>query len=292
MHVPQPEVPADETNPKGFGESQWVVDLHARLLRRSNVRVADGRPQAWADTARVCADESVAEEVLGWLQEQFADDRHEVVLKDPRLAWFLGLWHGVAERSGAASSHVIMLRPPPEVVGSKQRYYAAHVGETSRIASWANQMLHAELATRGTDRAFIGYHELLDDWSTPVDRLGERFGLDAVRRATSRDRARVDELIDPGLRRVTITWDSLDIPKPLQAVTEEAWHQLSRLATPGLDNPETHAALDEVRREYVRLYEEAEALAQSSIGAAQRRRRKGKGRGQGKGKGRGKGKGD
>ena len=50
VHVPQPEVPADESNPKGFGESQWIVDFHDRMLRRANVRVADARPQAWFDT--------------------------------------------------------------------------------------------------------------------------------------------------------------------------------------------------------------------------------------------------
>src|SRR5262245_1295555 len=28
FYVPEPEVVADETNPTGFGEPQWVVDLH------------------------------------------------------------------------------------------------------------------------------------------------------------------------------------------------------------------------------------------------------------------------
>ncbi|MGZ4640147.1 MAG: sulfotransferase family protein, partial [Actinomycetes bacterium] len=28
FHVPQPEVDADSTNPKGFGEPRWVVDFH------------------------------------------------------------------------------------------------------------------------------------------------------------------------------------------------------------------------------------------------------------------------
>ena len=30
-HVPQPEVAADETNPKGSGEPRWVVDFHEQL---------------------------------------------------------------------------------------------------------------------------------------------------------------------------------------------------------------------------------------------------------------------
>ena len=49
-HVPQPEVPADDTNPKGFAESQWVVDFHTKLLRRAKVQVSDARPAAWAET--------------------------------------------------------------------------------------------------------------------------------------------------------------------------------------------------------------------------------------------------
>ena len=54
--VPGPEVPADETNPRGFAESQWVVDFHTRLLRRAGVQTADARPSAWAQAARVGLD--------------------------------------------------------------------------------------------------------------------------------------------------------------------------------------------------------------------------------------------
>ncbi len=46
LHVPQPEVPADETNPRGFYEPQWVVDFHKSLLNPIPVRAMDARPQA------------------------------------------------------------------------------------------------------------------------------------------------------------------------------------------------------------------------------------------------------
>ena len=54
LHVPQPEVVADETNPKGFGEPRWVVDHHDRLLKEALVQVSDARPEAWFETGRVC----------------------------------------------------------------------------------------------------------------------------------------------------------------------------------------------------------------------------------------------
>ena len=45
MHVPQPEVIADSSNPKGFGEPQWAVELHDRLLSEAGVQVSDSRPE-------------------------------------------------------------------------------------------------------------------------------------------------------------------------------------------------------------------------------------------------------
>src|ERR687886_233510 len=85
FHVPAPEVPADETNPRGFAESQWVVDFHTRLLRRAGVQLSDARPVAWALTAEVALDEAVASELGGWLARQFAVSPH-LVIKDPRLS--------------------------------------------------------------------------------------------------------------------------------------------------------------------------------------------------------------
>ena len=45
----QPEVPADATNPRGFAESQWVVDFHTRLLQRRR------RPGLGRTTGRLVA---------------------------------------------------------------------------------------------------------------------------------------------------------------------------------------------------------------------------------------------
>lgn len=83
MRVPQPEVPADETNPKGFGESQWLVDFHDRLLQRANVTVADARPKAWFATSKQATNERFRRQATTWLARQFEDadevDRKSVV---------------------------------------------------------------------------------------------------------------------------------------------------------------------------------------------------------------------
>jgi hypothetical protein len=274
LHVPQPEVVADATNPKGFGEPQWVVDLHDELLRRSNVQVSDGRPRAWLDAGTLSGDQGVRERVAAWLEEQFAaaarEGVPELVIKDPRASWFLGLWRACAERCDATSSYVTMLRPVTEVVGSKQKYYGADQGAITRTAAWVNMMLGTERATRGEQRAFVRYGDLLADWTQPVFALGEAFDLTGVKTAMAVDIAAVHKFIDPSLRRVTLTWDDIPVPARLRELADETWQVLDGLAEPGGDTAESRETCDQLRAAYAEQYGEAEAFAQSTVLARSR----------------------
>ena len=147
LHVPQPEVAADATNPKGFGEPRWVVDHHDRLLKEAVVQVSDARPDAWFEAGRVSTREPERIKTAEWLEGHFSEGA-ELVVKDPRLSWFLSLWRVAAIRVGATPVFATMLRPPAEVVGSKQTYYANKLGAAHLTASWLNMLLHTERATR------------------------------------------------------------------------------------------------------------------------------------------------
>jgi hypothetical protein len=168
-----------------------------------------------------------------------------------------------------------MLRHVTEVVGSKQRYYApgqtgSAFSEVQRTAAWVNMMLHTERATREGARAFVRYDDLLTDWTVPVFRLGQELDLEAVKAASANDIRKVHQFIDPDLKRVQTTWDDVAVPDRLRELSEETWRGLSKLAEPGGDTPDVHALLDEVREAYVAFYDEAEAVAQSSVIAARR----------------------
>ncbi len=221
MHVPQPEVRADETNPKGFGESKWVVDLHHELLQRHHVQVSDARPSAWYETGKASTSGITRARLTEWLGPQFKPAVgeepaiEELVVKDPRLAWFLGLWKSAALRTDAQASYVTMLRHVTEVVGSKQRYYSAATNDFShvqRTAAWVNMMLHTERATRDGRRQFVRYDDLLTDWTVPVFRLGQELDLEAVKSASANSIRAVHQFIDPDLKRVQTTWDDVPVP--------------------------------------------------------------------------------
>lgn len=264
MHVPQPEVVADATNPRGFGEPRWVVDFHDELLGRSNVQVSDARPVAWQRTRTFAERPSARNRLDAWLGEHLTSS-NDLLIKDPRLVWFLPLWTAVARDRGAAPVCLTMLRPPPEVVGSKRASYNARLADGHGVAAWVNLMLNTELATRGLPRSFVRYHDLLRDWRPVIDQIRADLGLTmAVDEAAAAD---IDAFVDPTLRRIDLTWDDLDLPDRLKLLADETWTCLDALAG-AADTPAVLRRLDEVRGEYATYYEEAEVVSRSTVVAA------------------------
>lgn len=271
LHVPQPEVPADDSNPKGFAEPQWVVDLHDRLLADAVVTVSDSRPAAWFETGRIATREAERIAAGDWLSGHL-DGHSELVVKDPRLGWFLGLWRVAAVRAGATPVFATMLRPPAEVVGSKQKYYRNRLGSAHLTASWLNMLLHVERATREniTDggRVFVRYSDLLDDWTKLTMGVATRLELQAVLHADQENLRDASRFIDPSLRRVSVSLEELDLPARLRTLTEETWEQLNHLADPDGDTVQVRETLDQLREGYAELYDESEAISRSSVEAA------------------------
>lgn len=265
LHIPKPEVRANSTNPRGFGEPRWVVDFHWRLLRRRRVEVNDARPSAWATMAKTAADEAVRAELRGWLSQQLAENG-TIVVKDPRTSWFLPLWMRCADELGVTPDFATMLRHPAETVTSATKSYGTWMPAAGRAGAWANVALETERQTRGGRRVFIRYEDLLADWRREVTRLNERLQLPPVDPALAQG---VDEFVDPTLHRHRVGWEDLDpaVPEPVRAVVDAAWLRL--LALTEADDAAALAALDDARADYRRMYADAEALVHSSF-AAQR----------------------
>jgi len=271
FRVPQPEVTANATNPKGFGEPRWVVDFHDRILRQIRVGVSDSRPVAWEKAAETAHDDDLFGELRSWLAVQFVGaDR--VVVKDPRTGWFLPLWKRCADDLGIHVSYVTMLRHPAEAVGSALKYYGTWRTGASRGTSWVNGMLETELATRPATRAFVRYDHLLEDWQQEIRRVGHQLGIPALAGVDREAWPQVDEFVDPTLNRTQEGWGDTGVPERVQGLCEETWKVLTTLAETGGDGEQNRAAADALRARYGEFYAEAEAIAQSSVIAAKPRK--------------------
>jgi hypothetical protein len=274
FHVPQPEVMANRTNPRGFFEPRWVVNFHARLMKARNVGLLDARPHAWVSAARAAASPTHEATLREWLAAEFAD-HDRLVVKDPRTSWFLPLWSATAADLGAQLSCVTMLRHPSEVLTSIRTTAGEPPNESGRAAGWVNIMLHTELQTRSFPRAYVRYDRLLADWRSELARVGDALADPSIAHPTAAAAAEIDGLIDVGLRRSPAGWDDrLTVSEPVRELADETWLALIGLAEPEPDTARRYDELDRLRDRYVRFYGDAEVIAQSSIDAARERGRR------------------
>jgi len=298
LHVPQPEIPASKSNPRGFFEPEWVIAFHRRHLSRAGVVLRDARPDAASRVEEVTLRPRPRAELSEWLSEQFAA-APELLVKDPRITWFLPLWSQTATALGVRPGFLTMLRHPAEVVGSKSTYYA-HPGKhdadakytgATFTANWIAMMLVTERHTRDTDRAYVQYADLLTDWRATLGRAAETLRLSMRAGMDPAGVAEVDAFIDPSLHRVKVTWDDVDAPAPLKDLAEQVWQEVLRIVEADGHRPASSAALDQMAEAYADLYRAAEATTISTVDAAVRDARQRPQQGPGKGSGRGSAKG-
>ncbi|MEA2429444.1 MAG: hypothetical protein QOF37_3072 [Thermoleophilaceae bacterium] len=273
FHIPQPEVQADDTNPRGFGEPRWAVDFHSKLMSKARVTVFDSRPAAWDATTRAGNDPATQDELRAWLGEQLAQ-ADAVVVKDPRIGWFLPLWQRSATELGVPTSFVTMLRHPAEILASAKRSYGGWQTDASRAASWTNEMLEIERGTRGSKRVFVRYQDLLADWGREAKRAGQEADLPLLRDLDRASFPQVDQFVDPALHRNRGGWDGLEVPTRVSELADEVWAELNRLAEPGADAAAVATELDRLSRAYTAMHAEAEAIAQSAVTAVRPRKKK------------------
>lgn len=268
MHIPQPEVEADERNPRGYYEPLWVTEFHKRVLNPVPVRTIDTRPDAARIALAAGTTPEVEAELKQWLAGQL--DAEQVLIKDPRAFWILPAWTQVAAELGAEMSTLTMLRHPTEVVRSRDSAYLTEQTptfrrqrETANVAAWVNAAFVTEQATRGRRRAFVGYHDLVADWRTALGRAANQLGLSLD---VDRGGDDVDGFIDAKLNRSAITWDDIAVPAQLRELGESTWQAMNTL----VNEPWSPAAQDELARlqeEYVELFEFSEAIAMDATTA-------------------------
>lgn len=272
LHVPEPAIKPNPTNPSGFYEPRWVVDFHNRLLERAAVRTLDMSPGARARAEKTGSKPGVRAKLRTWLSDVLENQSRQLIIKDPRTTWFSALWVDIAREFGIEPGFVTMLRHPAEVSSSRQTYYGKdrerdeerRADDIIRIGGWINVALDAELASRGAARSFVRYTDLVADWRKTMASVGSALDL-AYEPGLDVERHPVDDFIDPNLRRIRVDWESIDVPESLRAVGERAWEALSGLAGDRPDSPEAVAAVEDVRAEYATLQADARALSRHDV---------------------------
>ncbi|MEJ7832158.1 MAG: hypothetical protein WKF79_04535 [Nocardioides sp.] len=271
LHIPQPEVEADERNPLGYYEPLWVADFHKFFLNDIPVRTIDSRPHAGRIAMEAVTPELEAE-LREWLRTELAaqPDGTVVVIKETRAYWLYPLWLRVTLELDAEVTSLTMLRHPAQVVRSRDAAYLTEETdsfrrqrETTNVAAWMNSVFETERATRANPRAFVPYYDLIGDWRAAITRACAQIGVDPGDLTAPHP---VDDFITTSLNRSGAVWEGLMVGPDLVEMAEATWSAAGVL----VEQPSDAAAmaeLDRLRAAYVELYESAAAIALDETGS-------------------------
>ncbi len=266
LHIPQPEVEADEKNPRGYYEPAWLAALLKDFMDPIPVRTIDSRPNAPQVAMDALAGTDIEDQLREWLRDLLRYP--QVALKDTRAYWVYEMFVRLADELGAELTSLTMLRHPTEVVRSRDTAYLSGQSETFRrerettnVAAWMNSVFETERVTRHHARAWVRYPDLRSDWREAMSRAGDQIGLTYNADLSSGEHHPVDDFIDAGLFRSRVTWDDIEVAPVLRDLADQVWESVNVL----VERPHDDAAvaeLERLRKEYVDLYAFASAMSQ------------------------------
>jgi hypothetical protein len=269
LHVPLPVIKPNESNPLGFFESTWPLWFHRRLMDRAVVEQTDGRPEAVQLMASAVTTD-IRNELTDWLAEVARADR-QVLVKDPRSIWVPWLWEETAVSLGMRIGFLTMVRHPAEVLGSRATYYRGtrkNMGDwqfaVMNLCAWINGNLVVERQTRGKPRVVLRYYDLVADWRSCMRTVRRAFDLTFNDDLDAGHRHRVDEFIDPTLRRHQASWEGLDMPPELVNIAEAVWDCMCRIADGAGRDEDAEDEMDRLSARYEQVVRTAQAIARDT----------------------------
>lgn len=160
-------LPAAKDNITGFWEHSDIVQLNEWILRVSGYSwdvACDGR-EPKSNTKGV-SDALFSIETI--LKNDFANSQTWLI-KDPRICCLLSLWKPILERLNVKPYYVLLYRSPMAVASSlkKRNGFVLKKG----LYLWLSYLFSAEKQTRGKDRLFIEYDDLLSNESENISYL-------------------------------------------------------------------------------------------------------------------------
>ncbi|MBV8601919.1 MAG: sulfotransferase [Candidatus Eremiobacteraeota bacterium] len=192
---PKDPLPANEYNETGHWEPRRLCQLHDEMLSAMGVdwQTPFTFPEGFLTSAKVAPYRDRLRALIG---EEFGDSRL-FCLKDPRISRLLPLWKHIFASEQIAPKYVIVIRNPLEVADSLKHRSPMHWSVATML--WLRHILEAELGTRGCDRMFVTYDDLLADWRTVLREVGRQFRISWPRRMSEID-VDFDKIISRSLR--------------------------------------------------------------------------------------------
>jgi hypothetical protein len=158
-------------NETGYWESLELANIHDIILSAFNSSWDDILDNNYFQNKNT---QKYKDALSNYLIKTFSDS-HCFVIKDPRLCKLIPLWLTVLTELDIDIKIIIPFRNPLEVAASLQTRNA-FIAEKSFLM-WLRCILEVEKQTRGLQRCFINYQQVLDDTDNVIKTISEQCQL-------------------------------------------------------------------------------------------------------------------
>ncbi len=233
--------PDSRSNERGHWESQRVLELNNAILKS-----AGSRWDEWetlnADWYASPAFASYFEKARCLLEMEFSASPLYVV-KDPRFCLLMGFWIKAIESTGATPLIVMPVRNPQDVAQSLMRRNS--IDPSIGRLLWLRHVLDAEAGSRDHPRVTVRFDQLLEDWRSVAERIGERLGLAWPNLSTAAE-IDIGEFLTSDLRHHSDQRDAVESQGRGVRWIGDAWEILQRWSVDE-ERPADLDALSEIR---------------------------------------------
>jgi hypothetical protein len=157
-------LPADEHNAAGYWESYDLVAIHDEMLQAAGTswQATGPIPELWHNPQFIGRHRA---RIVKALKTQHTGSTL-VVIKDPRISRFVPLTVAALREIDVEPKFIISLRNPLEVADSLKTRDGLPLLKS--LLLWLDYTLSSERATRGFQRAFVYYDDLMMDWRETI----------------------------------------------------------------------------------------------------------------------------
>jgi len=204
-------MPPAKDNPAGFWEPVDIVNVHDELLDYLDSSWDDPRPlpDKWWEGEGV-------EDYKNRLQ-QIAKEQYSTInlpiMKDPRVCRLLPLWKIIFKQLGWQPYYILVARSPLEVAKSLFKRNTLELDQGYLL--WLRHIVEAEKYSRGSDRVFLLYENMINDPESVLKNCLPILGIDELGFSDS-GIVNIEGFIDSKLRHNFSTESELDTTPELQ----------------------------------------------------------------------------
>ena len=171
--MPATLMPANAGNPRGYFESNALMELHDEILASAGSSWRDWRPfnPEWYKSASAATFRQRAKDLFA------AEFGHAklAVLKDPRICRFAPFWLSLLRDIDARTHVLIPIRSPLEVCQSLTRQHGLPPSVGALL--WLRHVLDAEVQSRSEIRSIFEWQHFQADWRSVLAKISADTGL-------------------------------------------------------------------------------------------------------------------